>query len=44
MTINNNKENLRRESNHMPQSAIDKGALLMMCRKDKELRPNVVAY
>jgi hypothetical protein len=43
MTINNNRENLRQESNYCHKSTNDEGAIIMMCRKDEEPQLNVVA-
>jgi hypothetical protein len=43
MKINNKKEKVKWKSCLLPQSTGDKGALAMMCGKDEELQPSVVA-
>jgi hypothetical protein len=42
MMINNNNENLRRESCCLPQIASDEHALAMMCERNAKPRPNVI--
>jgi len=40
----NHKENLKQKNCHLPQMANDEGALAMMCGRDEEPWPNVVAH
>ncbi len=43
MTINDNKEDLRQKSCHYHKSTRYKNALAMMCGRDEEPQPNIVA-
>ncbi len=44
MTINDNKEDLKRRSCHFHKSARDKSALTLMCERDGEPPPTILRF